>query len=67
MKASGIFTFAALNQTSVDDLQRILDNSEGNFGGNNPESWPTQAKLAADGLWDELDQLKDKLDGGRIA
>ena len=67
LKASGIFTFAALNQTSVDDLQRILDNSEGNFGGNNPESWPTQAKLAADGLWDELDQLKDKLDGGRIA
>ncbi len=67
LKASGIFTFAAINKTSVEDLQRILDKSEGNFGGNNPESWPTQAKLAADGLWDELEQLKDKLDGGRIA
>jgi molybdopterin-containing oxidoreductase family membrane subunit len=67
LKDAGIFTFAALNKSSVEDLQRILDKSERNTGGNNPESWPTQAKLAAEGLWDELEQLKDKLDGGRFA
>jgi len=67
LKDAGIFTFVAINKSSVEDLQRILDNSERNTGGNNPESWPTQAKLAAEGLWDELDQLKDKLDGGKFA
>ncbi len=67
LKDAGIFTFTALNKSSVEDLQRILDSSDRSTGGNNPESWPTQAKLAAEGLWDELDQLKDKLDGGKFA
>jgi len=31
-----------------------------------PESWPQQAKLAADGKWDELDKLQDELSGGRM-
>ncbi len=67
LKDAGIYTFASLQQSKVEDIQRILDKAEGNFMGNNPESWPIQAKLAAEGLWAELDQLKDKLDGGRIA
>jgi large subunit ribosomal protein L21 len=28
------------------------------------ETWPQQAALAADGKWDELKELQDKLDGG---
>ena len=67
LKDAGIFTFASLKNTNVQELQRILDKAEGNFAGNNPESWPTQANLAAEGLWDELEQLKDKLDGGKFA
>jgi len=67
LKDAGIYTFSALQQSKLEDIQRILDKSESNFTGNNPESWPIQAKLAAEGLWTELDQLKDKLDGGRIA
>lgn len=67
LNSAGIYTFSSLKTTSVEQIQRILDTADGNFGGNNPESWPVQAQLAADGLWDELEQLKDKLDGGKFA
>jgi small subunit ribosomal protein S2 len=30
-----------------------------------PTTWPKQAKLAAKGKWDELQALKDSLQGGR--
>jgi len=32
-----------------------------------PTTWPKQAKLAADGKWDELKKLQDELDGGKKA
>jgi len=67
LNSAGIYTFSSLKTTSVEQIQRILDTADGSFGGNNPESWPVQAQLAADGLWDELEQLKDKLDGGKFA
>ena len=28
------------------------------------DTWPKQAKLAAEGKWDELAALQEKLDGG---
>ncbi len=65
LKAAGIQTYVDLSKTSVDRLQDILDNSEGNFAGNSPESWPEQARLAAEGKWDELKDLQDRLDGGK--
>ncbi len=65
LKAAGIKTFQQLSSAQVDDLQRILDEGEGNFMGNSPESWPQQAKLAYEGRWDELKDLQDRLDGGK--
>jgi len=67
LNASGITTFAQLSETTTERLQEILDTSEGNYKGNNPESWAMQAKLAADGNWDELKDLQDRLDGGKFA
>jgi hypothetical protein len=32
-----------------------------------PTTWPQQAKLAADGKWDELKKLQDELKGGKKA
>ena len=29
------------------------------------DSWPEQARLARDGKWEELNELQDKLDGGK--
>ncbi len=65
LNAGGIYTFEQLSQTSVDKMQSLLDSADGNFKGNSPESWADQARLAADGKWDELKTLQDKLDGGR--
>ena len=31
-----------------------------------PTTWPQQAKMAADGKWDELKVWQDELDGGRV-
>jgi len=30
----------------------------------NPGSWPKQAKMAADGKWDELEKWQNEHDGG---
>ena len=62
--AAGINTFAELGKATVPALQKILDESEGRFGAMNPGSWPKQAKMAADGKWDELAKWQDEHDGG---
>ena len=62
--AAGINTFAELGKAKVPALQKILDESEGRFGAMNPGSWPKQAKMAADGKWDELKKWQDEHDGG---
>jgi len=65
LNGGGIMSFEQLSLTSEERLQEILDSAEGNFGGNSPESWAQQAKLAFEGKWDELKDLQDKLDGGK--
>ncbi len=62
--AAGIVTFADLGKATVKKVQKILDESEGRFGAMNPGTWPKQAKLAADGKWDELKKWQDEMDGG---
>lgn len=65
--AAGIVTFADVAKTSAEDIRTILSEAEGNFGAYDPETWPQQAQLAADGKWDELKKWQDELDGGRPA
>ncbi len=60
----GLVTFADVAKADVKDIQKILDDADGNYARFNPETWPEQAQLAADGKWDELKDLQDKLDGG---
>ena len=62
---NGILTFAQLAGTSIDHLQAILEAAGPNFRLADPTTWPEQAKLAADGTWDELEALQDRLIGGR--
>ncbi|MEH6455178.1 MAG: helix-hairpin-helix domain-containing protein [Cocleimonas sp.] len=62
--AAGLVTFADLGKAKVEAVQKILDESEGRFGAMNPGSWPKQAKMAADGKWDELQKWQDEHDGG---
>lgn len=62
---AGITTFAQLAEGKAEDIKQILENSGGNFNAQDPVSWPEQAQLAAEGKWDELKELQDKLIAGR--
>ncbi len=62
--AAGINSYAELAATPVDDLRQILADAG---VGADPTTWPQQAELAAEGKWDALTELQDKLEGGRTA
>jgi len=59
--AAGMVTFADLAKAKPAKIAEIIADVRGNHV---TDTWPKQAKLAADGKWDELKELQDKLDGG---
>lgn len=61
----GIVTFSDLAAAPLSQLEGILKAAGPRFTMHKPNSWPAQAHLAADGAWDDLKLLQDKLDGGR--
>jgi len=61
---AGIKTFADLAAKSVEDLKAILTEAGSRYASKNPGSWPKQAKMAADGKWDELKVWQDNTKGG---
>jgi predicted flap endonuclease-1-like 5' DNA nuclease len=63
LQAAGITTFAQLAAADIAHLDEILEAA--NLRLASPETWPQQAKLAADGDWDALKELQDRLKGGR--
>jgi predicted flap endonuclease-1-like 5' DNA nuclease len=67
LKEHGIHTFAQLARTDVDRLHAILGDAGPAFKLAAPavDCWPKQARLAADGAWDELHALRDALKAGR--
>ena len=62
--ASGIDTFAKLAKASQKDLKVILEGAGSRYASKNPGSWPKQAKMAAEGKWDELKKWQDEVKGG---
>ena len=65
LKDKGIMTFEDLANTEVEKLKEILAEAGNRYKMHDPTTWPEQAKLAAEGKWDELKELQDRLDGGR--
>ncbi len=65
LKVAGITTYSQLAETEVNQLQVIL--KEVGLSRFNPETWPEQASLAAQGNWDGLSALQEELRGGRRA
>ena len=59
--AAGIATFEALSKAKPADISNIIEGVRGNHI---PLSWPKQAKMAADGKWDELKVWQDEVKGG---
>lgn len=67
MTAAGLTTFAEIAASTPEAIKEILDAAEGRLGSLDPSTWTEQAKLAADGKWDELKKWQDELDGGKPA
>lgn len=61
----GIKTFSQLAATSVARLEEILTAAGDRYRLADPTSWPEQARLAAAGDWQGLQELQDRLKGGR--
>ena len=61
---AGIDTFAKLSKTEPAKIKEILTDASSNMAHLEPGSWPKQAKMAADGNWDELKEWQDNHKGG---
>lgn len=61
----GIHTWKALGDSTVAHCKSILDSEGERFVVHNPGTWPSQAKLAAEGHWKELKDWQDYLKGGK--
>lgn len=64
---AGISTFRALAEADLSKLQEVLDAAGSRYKMHDPSTWAQQARLAADGEWDELKELQDQLKGGKEA
>lgn len=61
----GIRTYKHLSETEVTRLSEILATAGPQLAMHNPGTWPSQAKLAADGQWDTLTSIQGFLKGGK--
>ncbi len=61
---AGIFTFKQLSETSVEKLKQILHDAGPRYRMHKPLTWAQQAKLAAEGKWEELKKWQNELKGG---
>ena len=61
-----IDTFAKLAETSVEQMKSILSSGGPRFASHDPSTWAEQAVLARDGKMAELQELQDRLNGGKV-
>ncbi|WP_435355871.1 DivIVA domain-containing protein [Emticicia sp. SJ17W-69] len=62
---AGIFTFRDLAITPVYKIEEILEAAGPQYARHDPSTWTQQAKLAAEGRWDDLEALKGFLIRGK--
>jgi small subunit ribosomal protein S2 len=61
---AGIETYAKLADAKADKIKEIITEASSRMAHLDPTSWPKQAKMAADGKWDELKEWQDNTKGG---
>ncbi|MGB5819664.1 MAG: 30S ribosomal protein S2 [Saonia sp.] len=59
-----IISFKDLAGKSEDELKTVLTEAGPRYASKNPSSWGKQAKMAADGKWEELKEWQDNVKGG---
>ena len=60
-----IYSYKQLSKATVKSIKEILETGGTKFAMHNPGTWPKQAKLAADGKWEDLALLQQHLKGGK--
>jgi len=55
-----------LSKKSVEEIRTILVEASKTLAHLDPQTWAQQAKLAAEGKWDELKKWQDELNGGIV-
>lgn len=66
LHAAGITTYQKLAAETPDNIKQVVQ-AAGFKAPFNPETWPQQAGLAAQGDWDKLETLQGELKGGRAS
>lgn len=61
---NGIDTYSELAGTTPEKIKEVLTEASSTMAHLDPTSWPKQAKMAADGKWDELKEWQDNAKGG---
>ena len=64
LNAAGVMTYGQLSGCGPEKLRQILANAGGVMATMNPDSWPAQAQMAAEGRWEDLKKWQDELQGG---
>lgn len=65
LKNAGLYNYVSLATASPEAIKDILSAGGDRFKMHDPGTWPAQSSLAAQSRWDELNALKDQLDGGK--
>jgi predicted flap endonuclease-1-like 5' DNA nuclease len=66
LKNRGINTWQKLSEASPESIKEIMRTDGGSsYEMHDPGTWPNQARLAAEGQWEELKKLQDHLVGGK--
>lgn len=62
---SKIYNYKQLSKATITNLKAILEAAGNKYSMHNPGTWPKQAKLAAEGKFEDLELLKKHLKGGK--
>jgi len=65
MNEAGIMTYAQMAAAGAGKMKEILTAAGTRFNRHDPTTWGDQAKMAAEGKWDELKKWQDEMDGGK--
>ena len=64
LSGAGLETYAKLAKAKPEKIKEILTEASSRMAHLDPTSWPKQAKMAADGKWDELKEWQENAKGG---
>lgn len=59
LNEQGIYTWRELAKTPLENLKRILERAGSQFQSHDPRSWADQAKMADQGMWNQLKEFQN--------